>query len=113
MANGLALLFDPAVQAALPAICEKYGIARLEAFGSVVREDFGPESDIDLLFTAGKDRFVSLRDLFYLKEELALIFRRPVDMVDHEALLNHYNWILRQNMLSRTEPIYDTTQVTV
>lgn len=108
MANGLDLLFDPAVQAALPAICEKYGIARLEAFGSVVRDDFGPESDIDLLFTPAEGRFQSLRVLFDVKEELKVVFGRAIDLVDRIQLDGHWNYIFRDNALSTTRTVYES-----
>lgn len=64
----------------LAALCRKHHIKRLAFFGSVLREDFGPDSDVDLLyeFEEGKTpgwEFVSIID------EFSVFFGRPVDLV--------------------------------
>jgi predicted nucleotidyltransferase len=61
-------------------VCERYGIARLEVFGSVSRGEDGPGSDIDLLYELQPGSRLGF-DYFDLVDELAELIGRPVDMV--------------------------------
>jgi uncharacterized protein len=89
-------------------LCRKWGIKRLEIFGSVLREDFAQDSDIDLLYTAGDNVHWGF-DFVTLCEEFESLFGRPVDMVSRQALEQSPNPIRRRAILSSVVTIYERT----
>ena len=70
--------------------CRRRKVIELALFGSVLRDDFGPGSDIDVLVTFTPDCGWSLWDLFDMREELHQIFGREVDLVEKDALRNPF-----------------------
>lgn len=95
---------------ALAEFCRRWKIARLEVFGSVLRDDFRPDSDLDFLFTPGPG---FRRDLAYgpwahnnLAEELAALLGREVDLIERSQMEKHRNWIRREHILKTAQPIY-------
>ena len=70
--------------------CRRRKVVELALFGSVLRDDFGPGSDIDVLVTFTPDCGWSLWDLFDMREELHQIFGREVDLVEKDALRNPF-----------------------
>lgn len=82
-------------------VCERYGIARLDVFGSASRGDMHPESDIDLLYTLAPGARLGW-EIEDLSDELAVIFQRPVDLVA-ERSVNRY---LRESVLDEARPLY-------
>jgi predicted nucleotidyltransferase len=64
---------------ALAELCRRYHVARLSFFGSVLRGDFGPESDVDVLVEFLPGRTPGLA-FFRLQDELARLFGRRVDL---------------------------------
>ena len=93
-------------KAQLEAYCQKWQIRKLELFGSVLREDFGPESDIDVLVTFAPDASLSLFDLVDAEFELQEIFGRPVDLLERSAVERSENWIRRRRILESARTIY-------
>jgi uncharacterized protein len=75
-------------QDALETLCRKWEIVELALFGSVLRDDFGPDSDLDILVTFKADAGWSLWDFVGLREELANLLARRVDLVSRGALRN-------------------------
>ena len=69
-------------------LCKQYGVKRLAFFGSAVREDFGPHSDIDILVGFRDDRTPTLLDLGGFRESLVELFQREVDIVTYKSLSN-------------------------
>ncbi len=94
------LLFDAD---RLSAICCKWKITELSLFGSALRDDFGPESDIDLAVKFVPDSHWSLWDFYALQEELEELFGRDVDIVEVEGIINP---IRRKNILSSLQVVY-------
>jgi uncharacterized protein len=90
-------------QAALEAFCRRWSVVRLSAFGSVLRDDFGPESDIDLLADFEPGAAVSLWDWGPMLEELRVIFGREVDLIETAGLKNP---IRRRHILAHTHQLY-------
>lgn len=90
----------------LAAFCQANGIARLELFGSALREDFGPDSDIDLLVEFEPDRTPSLLALAGMEIDLSEKFGRKVDLVDRKGVEASRNYIRRESILRTTETIY-------
>ena len=82
------LAFD---RSKLLAFCEMWDISRFEFFGSVLREDFGPQSDIDCMVTFGHAATWTLLDIVDMKEELEALFGRTVDLVERRAVENSSN----------------------
>lgn len=70
------------------AFCLKWGIRELSIFGSALRDDFGPGSDLDFLVSFSPDAPLSIEHLLAIKDELEALFGRPVDLIDEEALRN-------------------------
>ena len=88
---------------ALAAFCREHGITRLAIFGSALREDFGPASDIDLLVEFEPDRVPGLLELAGLELELSAVFGgRKVDLRTPEDLSPYF----RQEVLDTAEVQY-------
>jgi hypothetical protein len=85
--------------------CRKWKIAELALFGSALRPDFGPASDIDVLVTFAPDSHPSLFDLAQMEEELKEIFAREVDLVSWRGLENSRNYIRRKALLDSARVI--------
>ena len=90
---------------ALAAFCERWHVAELALFGSVLRDDFGPDSDIDVLVTFSPGgtpglAFVSMAD------ELSEMLGRPVDVLTRPSVERSRNHIRRKAVLKSAEVIY-------
>jgi len=83
--------------------CRKWRVAELALFGSVLREDFGPGSDVDVLIAFEEDVPWTLFDWVDMADELKEIFGRKVDLVSKQALRNPYR---RGEILGNREVIY-------
>ena len=85
--------------------CRRHHIQRLSLFGSVLRDDFGPESDIDVLveFEPGKTPGLSF---FSMQEELSEMFRRCVDLNTPRFISKRF----RDRVLAEAEVQYDATR---
>ncbi len=81
-------------------------VAELALFGSILRDDFSPTSDIDLLVSYQSQAQRGLLEKITMKEELENMVNRKVDLVSKKAIEKSRNWIRRQNILSTTEVIY-------
>ena len=86
--------------------CRRHRISQMSIFGSVLREDFGSESDIDVLVSFSPDARVSLFDLVAMQNELAAILGREVDLVERSAIESSENYIRRKSILQNQEVIY-------
>jgi predicted nucleotidyltransferase len=95
-------------RAAIEDFCRKWKITRLELFGSALREDFAPDSDVDFLYTFADDAHWSLFDLMHMERELSAIIGREVDLVDREGIEHSRNWIRRREILEHAELYYAT-----
>jgi predicted nucleotidyltransferase len=87
----------------LNSLCGKWKVREMGLFGSVLREDFGPESDLDVVVSFLPGAPWSLWDLVEMREELEQLFGRPVDLVEKEGLRNPYR---RRSILRTQEVIY-------
>ena len=91
----------------LAEFCRRWKISELAFFGSVLRDDFRPNSDIDLLVSFSPKAKISLFDLVRMQNELKEIFGREVDLVERRAIEKSENYIRRKNILSNTKVIYE------
>ncbi len=87
----------------IAAFCRKWKITEFSLFGSVLRDDFRPDSDIDVLVTFAEDAPWSLFDLVKMEDELKEMFGRDVDFVEKKALHNPFR---RYHILRNREVIY-------
>jgi uncharacterized protein len=88
-------------------LCEKRGVRELSVFGSTLRDDFSPESDVDFLVVfRDDDDGPWMERLFHLEEELRGLLGREVDLVPKESILKSENWIRRNHILSTAQVIY-------
>ncbi len=90
----------------IAAFCEKWKITRFELFGSVLRDDFDAESDVDVLVVFAPDAKISLFGLVTAEEELKALVGRRVDLVERRAIEESPNWIRRRSILGSTRLIY-------
>jgi uncharacterized protein len=86
--------------------CQRWGVAELSLFGSVLRDDFKPDSDIDVLFRFLPGVRCGLLGLAQMREELETLFGREVDLVSKSPIERSQNWIRRNNILSAAQVIY-------
>lgn len=91
---------------AIEALCRKWHIAEFAFFGSVVRDDFRPDSDIDVLATFAPDAHWSLFDHVTMQDELAELFGRKVDFISRRGIENSRNYLRRKAILDSAEVIY-------
>lgn len=92
--------------AQITAFCRRWKIARLEVFGSVLRDDFGPDSDLDVLVTFLPGVKRGLLDLAAAQTELEAILGRPVDLVTRAGIERSRNWIRRREILESARLLY-------
>jgi predicted nucleotidyltransferase len=100
-------------EAALSAFCERWRVRCLELFGSVIRDDFGPDSDIDVLVTFLPDADWGLLDHAAMEEELSALVGRRVDLVSRRAIERSANAIRRASILESAAPIFMADQSAV
>jgi predicted nucleotidyltransferase len=86
--------------------CQKWKITELALFGSVLREDFRPDSDVDVLVTFSPDSDWGVEHLLDMKEELESLFGRAVDLVEKRLVEESRNYIRRKHILSHMEAVY-------
>ena len=85
------------------AFCQKWGIIEFALFGSVLREDFGPNSDVDVLVTFAPGAGISFDNRVEMLDELREIFGREVDIVEKACLRNPFR---RHAILKSAEVLY-------
>lgn len=88
--------------------CRRYRIREMSLFGSILRDDFRPDSDVDVLAEFESGARWSLFDLVTMENELGALFRREVDLVEREAVEYSENYIRRKNILKNLEVIYES-----
>jgi len=87
----------------IEAFCRKWKIRELSLFGSVLREDFRPNSDVDVLVVFADDAGWDLLDHMHAQEELSELLGRNVDLVEKRAVRNPFR---RHHILNSHEVIY-------
>jgi predicted nucleotidyltransferase len=90
--------------AKIDAFCRRHHIRQLALFGSVLRDDFGPDSDVDVLveFEPGADETLTLMDLVGMQLELSDLFQRDVDLVLRDGLKP----LIKDEVLRTLEVVY-------
>ena len=86
--------------------CRRWRVNELALFGSVLRPDFGPESDVDVLIAFEADVRWSLLDHIQMEQELSAILGRRVDLVSKRSIERSENWIRRRAILETAQVVY-------
>lgn len=86
--------------------CQSWQIVEFAIFGSVLRDDFRPDSDIDCLVQFEENSPWSLLDMVQMELELEQIFSRKVDLLSKSAIEHSQNWIRKKEILSTAKIIY-------
>jgi uncharacterized protein len=97
--------FDWPVQE-IEAFCRRWKIVELSVFGSALREDFRPDSDIDFLVRFAPDARWSLFDHMEMELELVRLLGREVDLVTRSSIERSPNWIRREEILGTARTLY-------
>ncbi|MBM3190243.1 MAG: nucleotidyltransferase family protein [Chloroflexi bacterium] len=90
----------------LEGFCRRWEIAELALFGSALREDFGPDSDVDVLVRFLPEAQHSLFDMVRMQEELEGVFGRKVDLVSRRGIESSRNYLRRRAILDSAEVVY-------
>jgi predicted nucleotidyltransferase len=83
--------------------CKRWSINEFALFGSVLRADFRPDSDIDVLVSIDPKAHIGLLEIVQMQIELEKMFKRPVDLVEKEGLRNPYR---RREILRTAQVVY-------
>jgi len=91
---------------AIEVFCDRWQVGELALFGSVLRDDFGPDSDIDVLVRFKSERTPGLFGIAGMQRELAELFARRVDLVHRAAIEESRNYIRRKAILESARAVY-------
>lgn len=87
----------------IAAFCRKWKVTELSVFGSVLRDDFGPESDVDVLVALRENHGWGLYEWLDMIDELQEMFGREVDLVSKAGLKNPFR---RSEIMSTRRILY-------
>jgi predicted nucleotidyltransferase len=90
----------------IEAFCRRWGIAELSLFGSVLRQDFREDSDIDVLVSFLPETTHGLFELVDMQDQMAQIFGRRVDLVLRRSVERSKNPYRREAILSSAQLVY-------
>jgi hypothetical protein len=90
----------------IEAFCRKWQVRELAIFGSALRDDFGPDSDVDVLVQFSDDAHRSLFDMVDMEDELERLFGREVDLVSRRGVEQSRNYLRRKAILNAAEVVY-------
>ncbi|MCX6057220.1 MAG: nucleotidyltransferase family protein [Chloroflexi bacterium] len=83
--------------------CKRWSITEFAVFGSVLRDDFRPDSDVDVLVSIDPKAHIGLFEIVDMQMELEAMFKRPVDLIEKEGLRNPYR---RKEILRTAQVVY-------
>ena len=90
----------------IEAFCQRWQVSEFALFGSVLREDFRPDSDVDVLVELQPTAPKGLSEWIAMQDELEALFKRKVDLVSKTAIQESHNWLRKRNILSTAQVIY-------
>ena len=90
---------------AIQQFCRRWKISELALFGSVLRTDFRPDSDVDVLVTFNGDADWGLLSHVQMQQELGSLLQRPIDLISKRALERSANWVRREAILNTAQVI--------
>ena len=90
----------------LAAYCRRWRIVEMSLFGSVLRDDFSPDSDVDVLVRFDSTARHGLAEWMEMERELVEILRRDVDLISRRSVENSRNYIRRKAILESAQVVY-------
>ena len=90
----------------IAAFCKRWQVTELALFGSVLRDDFGPDSDVDVLVRFDPRARHTLLDIAQMQDELSATLGREVDLIERTTVERSPNYIRRKAILQSAETIY-------
>ena len=90
----------------IAAFCKRWQVTELALFGSVLQDDFGPDSDVDVLVRFAPRARHTLLDIAQMQDELSATLGQEVDLIERAAVERSPNYIRRKAILQSTETIY-------
>jgi len=88
--------------------CDRWQVTEFALFGSVLREDFRPDSDIDVMVEFHPEAHPTFSTLDQMEAELKSIFDRDVDLITRQGIATSRNYLRRNQILSSAQVIYAT-----
>ncbi|PZD71534.1 hypothetical protein C1752_06154 [Acaryochloris thomasi RCC1774] len=88
--------------------CQRWQVTELALFGSVLRDDFRLDSDIDVMVSFHPDAHPKFSTLDQMETELRSIFHRDIDLVTRQGIQTSRNYLRRQEILSSAQVVYAT-----
>lgn len=88
--------------------CDRWQVTEFALFGSILRDDFRPDSDIDVMVQFHPDQHPTFRTLDQMEAELKIIFLREIDLVTRQGIETSRNYLRRREILSSAQIIYET-----
>lgn len=92
----------------IAAFCDRWQVTELALFGSVLRDDFRPESDIDIMVQFHSEAHPTFSTLDQMEAALKTIFDRDVDLITRQGIETSRNYLRRHEILSSAQVIYAT-----
>lgn len=86
--------------------CKRWNVSEFALFGSVLRPDFRPDSDVDIMLSFLPDAHITLFDMARMQEELQDIFKREVDLLSKRGVEHSRNYLRRKNILNSMQVIH-------
>ena len=90
----------------IAAYCRRWNIVRFELFGSVLRDDFRDDSDVDVLVTFAAGVRPRIADWLDMEDELRALVRHNVDIVERKLVERGRNPIRKRNILGAARSVY-------
>lgn len=88
--------------------CDRWQIIEFALFGSVLRDDFRPDSDIDIMVQFHPEAHPTFLSLEKMEDELKVIFDRDIDLITRQGIETSLNYLRRQEILTSAQVIYAT-----
>jgi predicted nucleotidyltransferase len=86
--------------------CQRWNISELALFGSILRDDFSLESDIDVLVSFDQSSQTTLFDMVRMQDELSDLFERNVDLISRKGIEQSKNSLRREEIINSLEVVY-------
>ena len=90
----------------IAAFCQKWKIVEFSLFGSVLTDEFRPDSDVDVMVEFAENAHWGMWDLYDMEEELKAIFGRNVDLMTHRSIVRSENYLMRKSILAGARTFY-------
>ncbi len=90
--------------------CRRWKVRELSLFGSIVRGEFGPDSDIDILIDFEDDAHWGLFEHIQMQRELEEVLGRKVDLISKRAVMNSSNRVLRREIERSAQVIFSSSE---